>query len=391
LDNAKLEIKNSNIQINALVLFENTNISFSDAKINATITGVAAGISIENTVINGDKFDITTDYLWISGSKITVASLSIKSPKYTIADTELNQPLSINGDTEVILIAVDTPIKVFENAIVYRYWHVNVNVINGHARPVPNADVYVYQMKNSSAGIPELTDTKLVTDDEGKLELSILSEIITSNQRLFVGNIWLIAGYRHNEMYNKTDAVYLAVNSNKFVTLQFTEILIPPFYLTTTLFITPTVAVINETIVIEGVVYYNKGPDVVPNATVTITIIDTRQVIKVTTDEKGRYKTVISAPYVLKERAFAINISVFDPKYELVCTAEQHVTVKPPEPVPVELFPIELQIGLAAIIIGAVAIWVASYISARKELKRRMEAPVRREPIIEWALEELRR
>lgn len=117
----------------------------------------------------------------------------------------------------------DMKIEAMNNTIIFRYWYLILTVEDNKTTPIPWANVGVFYKLNNSKCFSTITDSC------GKANILLLSQIITSNQSLFVGNYVVNASYwygYYNISYDSARKSVTMIN-NVALTLSFPGIIYP--------------------------------------------------------------------------------------------------------------------------------------------------------------------
>lgn len=297
--NASFDVKNSNLRVNIVandfskILLENTNI-------NGDVYAKCELVSMDSVMTASSSLMINVANLSISDSVINTTYLHLDCPCFSIINTVFNQSLELK-DSEVYLINVSAPsVVALENITVYRSWWLRINVINGHDRNVPDAEVKVFYLKNMT----EQFYSSGITDTGGVAVFQVIGSMTTSEDECFIGNYKIVAYYNNHT----SSEVRLAMNSNKQATLKFSEPLVPPYIITVDADF-PSSCSPDDTVTVSGRVYYNHDlTHVVPNANVMIKVNDNTW--NTVTDENGRYTQNI---IISKVGVYNVTVTVSDP------------------------------------------------------------------------------
>jgi len=372
LHNAYLKAEDSNINVN-IIANENSNILLTDTAVNGNIHAKCNNVDIESSTIKSSSIVINSKNLSISDSVISSASLSLHSSEISIEDSSFDHPLKLSNDAYLTNVSAPLIIPV-GNATIYKCYWLTVIVKNGHNKVVQNAGVMLYRLEN-------LTTEKFYssgsTNKNGIAVFKVKSSEFTAENESFVGNYKIIAD--HPDTTEPSPEIKISVNSNKQVTLYFTEILTPPYEITIDVDFTPVCSP-KDIITVSGSVYYNHNPtDVASNANITIEL--NGEFYNTTTGTDGKYSISIVAP---EEGVYSVNVTAVEPMYNLQKETGKKLTVK------IKKYELNIWLFIGSIMVIALSI-AGIMLSARKSAIRKTEVvsgveSVRRKEIIRWIM-----
>lgn len=337
-------------------------------------------LSIVDSNISADVFEVSVEATRFEGSTVsTVENVSLRAPEMEIRSTSFDKPIYLNGvGQKVNLIDVETPeVKVARGTIARRSWTLKIDILNSDDRYVPSSEVEIFDMDNKSI------ESKFVLD--GKTNFTLLSEEITHEGRDFKGN-YIIRGRKDmGEEILESMETRVALNKASEVTLKYDRHI--PYEMVIDLELPRESFGMNETFEISGRARYEGAEEVnVDNASVKISIEGTDRSWLVTTDEKGRFESEITAPATRGEFKLSVVVEDHDMNMEGETEAEFEVDQRDEVTFSDFMFHSTIGRGITVTLIAALLV-IAYMIAAPSRLGKTPGGSASKEELIEWAEE----
>ncbi len=328
---SKLELKeNSSIRSDRSLnfyLYDNSTISIDGGVLNAgsivmkdssSIETDGGRMEVESLHFDGNRFKMTDSLLRSEIVSVTSQRIVLEDTKletkdlvnldgesFTIKRLESEKAIKFSSGKEDITVTdLKAPNLIPKDGLtINREWYVNVKIYNGDDRLVPSVDLQV--LRN---GPVEKTPVEDIFVREGRAQIPVKSEIITSEGSQFVGNYILEADKSINDERVESEKTMVAVDENLKTNVKFDQHLPYSIDIETE---NPSDLKPGESFTIEGRAVYDGVDLQVKNATIEIVIAGKDKFSwNTTTDEMGRFELKGEAPSSMG--GHTINIRVKD-------------------------------------------------------------------------------
>jgi len=396
LDSGMIELRdNSSIDSNMPmgIYLKDGMLHASDSSLNASIGGTGSSeVNLTRTGITGavkGSFtgltlrDVHVGSISTSSSRVMLSGVmvsgdaNITSQNITLSDLDVKGRLILSGVSRVHATSIRfREISVPEGMEVYRYWHVTMLVTNGNDRPVPGANVDVYYLMGTGSLV-----ASGVTDTGGMFGVDLLGDVISPEGRVFAGNYTIKVSFsKQGSVHNKSLA--LAVVKDTVLSIRFAEKVIPPFSISVVARTEPESVPPGGSFYVRGEVRYNGGPDPVPDARVSILLLEDGRIIHNTTaNAQGIFSMMLSAPEI--EGEYTIEVDVYDPATGFTNYTSLRINVRP----------VSMMVYVPWVVIGVILVIliILSLLILRRKRAEKIKEQSRRMMFDEILVEELRK
>ncbi len=292
---SSLSLDGADLEIGSLYMGGSSTFTAKNTRIDAEhIRFQGEHFEVQDSILNSKSLDVEAENLTFRGSSVDTAyNVTLAAEDFEIADLDFVRSVFFKSEVahEISITNVTADeIVPLGDITINRRWHLYVEIYNGEDRLVPFVDMDIYRQGPLER---ELVESMLVED--GRVEVALKSEIITSDRTRFVGNYVLEAEKEVNGdmMYSETSMI--AVDGNRETEIRFLEEF--PYSIVVDVEVPSEVAP-NEVFEIRGRATYEGTGLQVENAAVEI-VIERRNddmIWNTTTDAQGRFELDVEAP-----------------------------------------------------------------------------------------------
>ncbi len=292
---SSLSLDGADLEIGSLYMGGSSTFTAKNTRIDAEhIRFQGEHFEVQDSILNSKSLDVEAENLTFRGSSVDTAyNVTLAAEDFEIVDMDFVRSVFFKSEVahEISITNVTADeIVPLGDITINRRWRLYVEIYNGEDRLVPFVDMDIYRQGPLER---ELVESMLVED--GRVEVPLKSEIITSDRTRFVGNYVLEAEKEVNGdmMYSETSMI--AVDGNRETEIRFLEEF--PYSIVVDVEVPSEVAP-NEVFEIRGRATYEGTGLQVENAVVEIVIErqNDDMIWNTTTDSQGRFELDVEAP-----------------------------------------------------------------------------------------------